>query len=226
VYVSWYDALRFANWLHNGQPTGAQDSNTTEDGAYTFTGATNVAGPAGDERNPGAIWFLPDEGEWYKAAYYDGSSDTYYDYPTGTDTIPDNHLPSADSGDSINFRAGPIPSGYTTGNFAYPMTDSGAYTLSASPYGTFDQGGSVSEWNETVIHISGLFAHGLRGGSWDITLIALHASGRNFTFDAAAETFDIGFRVATIPEPSSTILAAFGLAGLAACGWRRRAQLL
>ena len=32
-YVSWYDTLRFANWLHNGQPTGAQDASTTENGA-------------------------------------------------------------------------------------------------------------------------------------------------------------------------------------------------
>src|SRR5262249_42023566 len=31
-YVSFYDALRFANWLQNGQPTGAQNSSTTEDG--------------------------------------------------------------------------------------------------------------------------------------------------------------------------------------------------
>src|SRR5262245_5025257 len=38
VYVSWYDSLRFANWLHNGQPSGAQDASTTEDGAYTFSG--------------------------------------------------------------------------------------------------------------------------------------------------------------------------------------------
>ena len=30
--VSWYDCLRFANWLHNGQPTGSQDAVTTEDG--------------------------------------------------------------------------------------------------------------------------------------------------------------------------------------------------
>ena len=36
-FVSFYDALRFANWLHNGQPTGAQDNTTTEDGAYTIT---------------------------------------------------------------------------------------------------------------------------------------------------------------------------------------------
>ena len=32
-FVSLYDAMRFANWLHNGQPEGAQDAATTEDGA-------------------------------------------------------------------------------------------------------------------------------------------------------------------------------------------------
>src|SRR5215471_7227101 len=40
TYVSWGDAARFANWLHNGQPAGAQDATTTEDGAYTLNGAT------------------------------------------------------------------------------------------------------------------------------------------------------------------------------------------
>lgn len=34
-YVSWGDAVRFINWLHNGQPTGAQDLTTTEDGSAT-----------------------------------------------------------------------------------------------------------------------------------------------------------------------------------------------
>ena len=36
-FVSFWDATRFANWLHNGQPTGAQGNSTTEDGAYTLT---------------------------------------------------------------------------------------------------------------------------------------------------------------------------------------------
>ena len=31
-YVSWGSVARFANWLQNGQPTGAQDISTTEDG--------------------------------------------------------------------------------------------------------------------------------------------------------------------------------------------------
>ena len=49
-YVSFYDALRFANWLHNGQPSGPQDSTTTEDGAYTFSGIWTVG-----ERNAGQV---------------------------------------------------------------------------------------------------------------------------------------------------------------------------
>jgi hypothetical protein len=36
-YVPFLDSLRFANWLHNGQPTGAQDNTTTENGAFTIT---------------------------------------------------------------------------------------------------------------------------------------------------------------------------------------------
>jgi hypothetical protein len=40
-YVSWGDAARFANWLHNGQPTGAQDLTTTEDGSYFLNGMTS-----------------------------------------------------------------------------------------------------------------------------------------------------------------------------------------
>ena len=58
---------RFTNWLHNGQPGGAQDAATTEDGAYTLLGAMSgiIA------KNGGAKAWIPSESEWYKAAYYD-----------------------------------------------------------------------------------------------------------------------------------------------------------
>jgi hypothetical protein len=36
-YVSWYDAARFSNWLHNGQGVGS-----TETGAYTLSGNTGI----------------------------------------------------------------------------------------------------------------------------------------------------------------------------------------
>ena len=54
--VSWHNAARFANWLHHGQPIGAQGLATTEEGAYTM--------PDPSVRNPGALVFLPTEDEW------------------------------------------------------------------------------------------------------------------------------------------------------------------
>jgi formylglycine-generating enzyme required for sulfatase activity len=198
VWVSWWSAARFANWLHNGQPMGAQDSSTTEVGAYRLFGAW-----AG--RLPGATWFLPSENEWYKAAYYDGDAETYYDYPTGTDTTPDNNFPTSDSGNSANF----YDNGNTTGDFDFPLTDVGAYALSASPYGTFDQGGNVAEWNETVI--GGPSARGLRGGSWGLDSSYLLASDQ-LSPTSTSVFVNVGFRVATVPEPSTAVLA------IAACG--------
>jgi hypothetical protein len=85
-YANFYDAERFANWLHNGQPTGRQDSTTTENGSYTLTGLLS-SGP----RNPDATVVIPTENEWYKAAYYDPAKLSYNDYsnildaPTRTD---------------------------------------------------------------------------------------------------------------------------------------------
>ncbi len=70
AHVNWADAARFANWLHNGQPTGAEGPGTTETGAYTLNGAADDSALAGITRNPNATWFIPTENEWYKAAYY------------------------------------------------------------------------------------------------------------------------------------------------------------
>jgi sulfatase modifying factor 1 len=87
-YVSFFDAARYTNWLHNGQPTGPQAASTTEDGAYTFSGFETV-GP----RNPQAQIYLPNEHEWQKAAFYEPGAvtedgDEYWRYPTRSDTLP------------------------------------------------------------------------------------------------------------------------------------------
>ena len=84
TYVSWFDAARFANWLHNGQPTGLQTAATTEDGAYTLNGAVGGSAPA---RNPGAKFWIPDINEWHKAAYYDPTK-------AGTEAAPKIRPPS------------------------------------------------------------------------------------------------------------------------------------
>ncbi len=88
IWLSWYSAVRFANWLHNGQGNG-----DTETGAYTLTGGTPIPTNGNNvTRNAGARWFLPTEDEWYKAAYYDptlnSGSGGYFDYATHTDVDP------------------------------------------------------------------------------------------------------------------------------------------
>ena len=95
------------------------------------------------------------------------------------------------------------------------LTDVGAYTSEDSPYGTFDQGGNVWEWNETLIGS----LRSARGGSWFNSSSELHASSRGSGFGPTSEIFHIGFRVASIPEPAGTTLY---LAGVAMLVLRRR----
>ncbi len=218
IYVSSGDAMRFANWLQNGQPSGAQGPSTTERGAYKLDGAIANAALAAVTRNSGATWFLPTENEWYKAAYHknDGVTDHYYDYPTSTDSLPNNYLPSSDTGNSANFS----DNGYTTGDQFHPLTDAGAYTLSDSPYGTFDQGGNVSEWNETLFDSD---YRGYRGGSWANTSLGLHAM-MQFSIPPGSESSFTGFRLASIASiPEATSLCVWSL-GIAVVWMRRRGR--
>jgi len=229
TYVSWGDAARFSNWLHNGQPTGLQDASTTEDGAYTLNGATTRNALNAVSRNLGATWFIPSESEWYKAAYHknDGVTGNYWDYSTSTNSTPySDQPPGSDAptqANTANFmKNDSIANGYddglaVTGSTSFSssqnyLTDAGAYTLSASPYGTFDQGGNVLEWNEAVIiDIFGKW-RGLRGGNWANSEFNMQASTRAFE-NPELGGGSSGFRVATIvPEPSTAVLAVL------ACG--------
>lgn len=121
--------LRFANWLHNGQPSGPQNSATTEDGAYAFTGPATMG-----DRKPGARFFLPSEEEWYKAAYYKigALAAGYWNYPTQNGTLPTAALPPGTVSANYKLIAGQVLA-------------VGAYVTTPSPYGTYDQAGNVWE---------------------------------------------------------------------------------
>jgi len=200
-FVTFYDSLRFTNWLHNGQ--GAGD---TETGAYTLLGGT--ATPSNGltvTRNAGANIFLTSEDEWYKAAYYDALSASYFDFPAGLD-VP---ITCAAPGAAANTA--------NCGNAVGDLTDVGSYTGSASPSGTVDQGGNVWEWNEATL---GSF-RGQRGGSFINGTPDLEASLRSGS-DPSREFETVGIRVASpIPEPGTAVLLMAGLVGLSGCGRRR-----
>jgi sulfatase modifying factor 1 len=218
-YVSWYDTLRFANWLHNGQPgLGSpvpQNDDSTEDGTYDMSQGSSVI------RKPAALVFLPSEDEWYKAAYYKGGGTNagYWDYPTESDTAPTAELPPG--ADMINGSANYHDEGYldttcyTTEVGAYNATDALSEYVSDSAYGTFDQGGNLWEWNEADMLGDGLY-RGSRGGSFIyFSFNNLHASTRDISYPTNENCY-IGFRVASIPEPGSITLLVCGAAACVA----------
>jgi formylglycine-generating enzyme required for sulfatase activity len=157
-------------------------------------------------RNAGASIFMASEDEWYKAAYYDAGSGSYFDYPAGSDVR------------LVCAAPGPVPDTANCSGGVGDLTDVGSFTASASPYGTFDQGGNVWEWNETIFAGS---KRGLRGGGF-FNLHVGPASSLLVSDDPsdAGSGEGGGFRVASIPEPGTGVLLMTGLAGLAAL--RRR----
>ena len=196
--VSWYSAARFANWLHNGQPTGAQGNATTENGAYVM--------PDPSARNSGASFFLPSENEWYKAAYYSGAGASYHDYPAASDT------PIACS------AATATPNSANCDDAVGDLVAVGSYTGSASPAGTYDQGGNVYEWNETDV-FGDLGARANRGGALSYPAVFAGAAEKTDFVPIASHPFQ-GFRVA--PEPGSVAMLFAGALGVALLGKLRR----
>lgn len=214
--------LRFANWMHNGQPTGLQGATTTEEGAYSLS----LLPPIGEKRlrrNPGAKWFLPSEDEWYKAAYHQpahqgGDGDDYWKYATRSNDLP-TMASSNTTGQVLNpgVNVANYGEGADWNGMNGNVTDvGGAGPLSTSFYGTFDQTGNASEWieggNETALDELNVF----RGGNWDQFYFESDVYdpekdiSSSLRIMAGHGSSQIGFRLATIavPEPSTLLMAA------------------
>ncbi|HEY7088785.1 MAG TPA: SUMF1/EgtB/PvdO family nonheme iron enzyme [Tepidisphaeraceae bacterium] len=234
TYVSWGDAARFTNWLHNGQPTGPQSSTTTESGAYALNGAVTDASLIAVPRSASAKWFLPTENEWYKAAYHQpaaqgGDSDGYWQFPMKTNDVPYSDQPPGDTPDNTrvgNFRGD--PDGFAvTGKPDYDssqnyLTDVGAYVSSPSYYGTFDQGGNVGEWTQPS---QGDSACPVRGASWFDLNGSYTSAYIRVLISPTTQSPDFGFRVAAIaPEPTMLCFVALAWASEFVMKRRRRGR--
>jgi len=207
-FVSWGDAARFTNWLHNGQPTGAPNLTTTEDGSYFLNGMTADWELEDVVREPDATWVIPAENEWYKAAYHknDGVTGNYWNYPTRANNGVSNDLIDPDPGNNATFRG---DAGDFTIGPPYYRTEVGAHENSVSAYGTFDQGGNVQEFNETVPETD---IRGIRGGSWfwgDVSKwyrpVDMHSSD---------QFSDLGFRVGSLEDGAVSVPPVNAGAGL------------
>lgn len=192
AHISWFDAARYCNWLHNGATVGAN----TEDGAYTLNG---VMSGNGITRNSNALFWIPNENEWYKAAYFDPNKNGvggYWLYPTRSDTRL--------SGDA---NVGGIYGG---------VTDVGTFASFSSAYGTFDQGGNLFELTDTQNNDTRILRGGVFAGLGEFGMPSTDRHDGNQPQDGDG---GVGFRVATVPEPNSVALLFLGFGSLL---WNRR----
>jgi formylglycine-generating enzyme required for sulfatase activity len=215
--ISWYEAAAFVNFLNtNSAKTAAYDlawdgsawsMNLWSSGQAWTAGGTNLY------RNKDAFYFLPSENEWYKAAYYNPGGSNYFLLPTGSDTAPT----------AVASGTGPDSAVYDGAAFVPAIVDSAG---GLSPYGTMGQGGNVFEWSESAFSGSNDISsenRAIRGGFWNSPEIGLRSVARG-SVDPTAEEDRFGFRVASVPEPSTYALLLLGAGAVYI--WKRRKSSL
>jgi formylglycine-generating enzyme required for sulfatase activity len=215
--ITWYDAAAFVNFLNtNSGKTAAYAltfSNSQWSMALWSSEQAWTAGGTNLYRNKDAFYFLPSENEWYKAAYYNPAGSNYFLYPTASDSAPTRVASGTDAGTAVYNNAASVPA----------LVDSAG---GLSPYGTMGQGGNVWEWSESALDGTNNSVSEdrlLRGGNWTASAFSLGSTGREFS-GPATERDNRGFRVASVPEPST-----YALLLMAGAGWllwkRRKASL-
>ena len=215
--ITWYEAAAFVNFLNtNSGKTAAYDL-TFSSGSWSMALWSSeqawTAGGTNLYRNKDAFYFLPSENEWYKAAYYNAAGTNYFLYPTGSDTAPTAVASGTNAGSAVY-----------DGIASVPAISGSAGGL--SPYATMGQGGNVWEWNESAFDGSNSSSSGdraIRGGSWGSSGGSLRSSGRVYDVPSF-EFFFIGFRVASVPEPSTYALLLLGAGAVYI--WKRRKSSL
>jgi len=216
--ISWYEAAAFVNWLNTS--TGNQAAyNLTFSGSWSMTlwssGQAWTAGGQNLYRHKDAYYFLPSENEWYKAAYYNPGGSNYFLYPTASSSVPTAVASGTTSGTAVYNGVASVPAA---------VTNAGG----SSPYGTMGQGGNVWEWNESAFagtNSSSSEARTMRGGARSsLTVVDLRSLGGRVNNVPTDQNFLIGFRVASIPEPSTYALLLLGAGAVYL--WKRRKSSL
>lgn len=184
--VSWNEAAQFANYLTSG------DKNS---GAYGIDGGGNVTGidRGSAISSYSIVYVIPNEDEWYKAAYFNVGDSQYYKYANGADTAPVAGLLGANYDNASSSNAWLVGSGAMEVN------------------GTYDMMGNVYEWTETAATNAG--ERITLGGRYNSTIAGLDSD--HFRNESELTEYQgIGFRVAAIPEPGTISLMSLSTLGL------------
>jgi len=215
--ITWYEAAAFVNWLNTSTGKTAAYDMRIIDGVWSMSlWSSEQAWQSGGEnlyRHKDAHYFLPSENEWYKAAYYNPAGTNYFLYPTVSDTIPTSVASGTNAGTAVYeqpFAQGPAG-----------VDVAGAL----SSYGTMGQGGNVMEWMETSndgTNDSSSEARAIRGGGWVNSGSLMLSSSRDSGGEVPTyDSLNVGFRVASVPEPSTYALVLLGAALMYAARRRR-----
>ena len=202
--INWNEAAKYVNWL-NTSTGGTAAYKFDGSGAFQLWSPTDAGYNANNMfRNSLAKYVIASTDEWYKGAY--GNLDgTWNNYPTGSDSAPT----AVASGTAANTAV--WGQSWPTG--PADITSAGGL----SPYGTMGQGGNAWEWNETALDgINDTVGENrpLRGGSSFDSFWEMQASDGSSLYLSLTPTDEHnvgdGFRVASVPEPSSLSLLALG----------------
>jgi hypothetical protein len=220
--LTWFEAAAFVNWLNDQRTPGLKAYNLTGVSSLTLWSSGDAWQAGGENlyRHKDAYYFLPSEDEWYKAAYHQntGVNAEYWDYATGSNSAPIQALTDGTLAGSA------VYDGVEAGTPADPADVNLAGGLSA--YGTMGQNGNVHEWAESALdglNNSSSESRAVRGGVWSNSEITLRSSNLSNATPADSGG-NVGFRVASVPEPSSTVLMCS--ASLLALARRRRRAAL
>jgi hypothetical protein len=215
--ISWYEAAAFVNWLNTSTGKTAAYDLAWDGSAWSMalwsSGQAWTAGGENLYRNKDAFYFLPSENEWYKAAYYNPAGSNYFLYPTASNDVPTAVASGTNAGTAVYDGAASVPA----------IVDSAG---GLSPYLTSGQGGNVWEWNESAFAGTNSSPSELRsrlGGYWNGSAVYLNSSFRN-GLDPTVGSDGIGFRVASVPEPSTKALFLLGAGAVYL--WKRRKSSL
>lgn len=199
--ISWYEAAAFVNWLNTSSGKSAAYNLSWNGSSFQMSlWSSAEAWQLGGEnlfRHKDAFYFLPNENEWYKAAYGKSDESGYYLYPTASDTAPNAVTGGTAENTAVFNQLAPAA-----------VNDAGAL----SSYGA-SQAANVWKWMEDVYtgeNTNTTEDRLIRTGAFDKPeASALLPTWRDFPYSPSIELNNIGFQVASVPEPSTYALLLF-----------------